>query len=216
MRQAREGQNTITQEEQQHLDPSREANGEGETSQVREHDPYKPPRENCNEERHGRNNRGDGPILYQQETRERSWEQRFRDIEQELNHMKEVVKGRAPISMDSLVQQTESPFTAGVLHFPLPTKFRMLQIETFDETKDPIDHFNTYKNQMELDGYQDLIRCKAFAITLKGLALAWFNRLPPYSISSFTELSIAFVSHFIGVRMYRKPSYYLLTIEQNS
>ena len=68
--------------------------------------------------------------------------------------MKEEVKGRAPVSMDALMQQTESPFTARVLHFPLPAKFRMLQIETFDETKDPIDHLNTYKNQMELHGYQ--------------------------------------------------------------
>ena len=67
--------------------------------------------------------------------------------------MKETVKGRAPVSMDALVQQTESPFTAGVLHFPLPAKFRMPQIETFDRTKDPIDHLNTYKNQMELHGY---------------------------------------------------------------
>ena len=70
--------------------------------------------------------------------------------------------------------------------------------------KDPIDHLNTYKNQMELHGYQDPIRCRAFAITLKGPTLAWFNRLLPSSISSITELSIAFVSHFIGVRTYRK------------
>ena len=69
--------------------------------------------------------------------------------------MKEVVKGRAPVSMDALVQQTESSFTAGVLHFPLPTKFRMPQIEAFDGTKDLVDHLNTYKNQMELHGYQD-------------------------------------------------------------
>ena len=124
-----------------------------------EHDPYKPPGENRNEERHGRDNRSDRPIPYQQETGKRSWEQRFRDIQQELSHMKEAVKGRAPISMDALVQQTESPFTAGVLHFPLPVKFRMSQIETFDGTKDPIDHLNTYKNQMELHGYQDLIWC---------------------------------------------------------
>ena len=128
--------------------------------------------------------------------------------------MKEVVKGQAPVSMDALVHQTESPFTIGVLHFPLPVKFRMPQIEMFDEMKDPIDHLNTYKNQMELHGYQDLIRCRAFAITLKGPALAWFNRLPPSSISSFTEISIAFISHFIGARTYRKPSYHLLTIKQ--
>ena len=137
------------------------------------------------------------------------------DIQQELNYMKEVVKGRAPVSMDALVQQTESPFTAGVLHFPLTAKFRMPQIETFDGTKDPIDHLNTYKNQMELHEYQDPIRCRAFAIKLKGPTLAWLNRLPPSSISSFTKLSIAFVSHFIGARTYRNPSYHLLTIKQN-
>ena len=114
------------------------------------------------------------------------------------------------------MQQTESPFTAWVLHFPIPEKFRMLQIETFDRMKDPIDHLNTYKNQMELHEYQDPIRCRAFAITLKGPALAWFNRLPSSSISSFTELSIAFISHFIGARPYRKPSYHLLTIKNSS
>ena len=129
--------------------------------------------------------------------------------------MKEVVKGRAPDSMDTLVQQTKSLFTAEVLHFPLPAKFRMLQIEAINGTKDPVDHLNTYKNQMELHGYQDPVRWRAFAITLKGQALAWFNRLPPSSVSSFKELSIAFVSHFIGARTYRKSSYHLLTIKQS-
>ena len=94
------------------------------------------------------NNRGNEPILYQQEIGERSWEQRFWDIQQELSHMKETVKGRASVSMDALVQQTESSFTAEVLHFPLPTKFKMPQVETFDGMKDPIDHLNTYQNQM--------------------------------------------------------------------
>ena len=129
--------------------------------------------------------------------------------------MKEVIKVRAPVSMDALVQQTESPFTAEVLHFPLPTKFIMPQIEAFDGLKDPIDHLNTYKNQMELHGYQDPERCRAFVITLKGSALAWFNRLPPTSVSSFKELSIAFVSHFIGARTYRKPSYHLVIVRHD-
>ena len=46
--------------------------------------------------------------------------------------------------------------------------------------------------------------------------MAWFNRIPPSTISSFRELSIAFVSHFIGARTYEKPSYHLLTIKQGS
>ena len=68
---------------------------------------------------------------------------------------------------------------------------------------------------MELHGYQDPVRCKAFAIMLKGPALARFNKLPPSSISSFRELSIAFVSYFIEARTYKKPSYHLLTIKQS-
>ena len=113
------------------------------------------------------------------------------------------------------MQQTESPFTVGVLHFPLPAKLRMPQIETFNGTKDLVDHLNTYKNQMELHGFQDPVRCRVFAITLKGPTLAWFNRLPPSSISSFRELSIVFVSHFIIAWTYRKTSYHLLTIKQS-
>ena len=126
----------------------------------------------------------------------------------------EAVKGRTPISMDALVQQMESLFIAGVLHFPLPTKFIMLQIEALDGMKDPVDHLNTYKNQMDLHRYQDLVKYITFSITLKGSTLAWFNRLPLALISSFKELSIAFLSHFIGARTYWKLSYHLLTIKQ--
>ena len=68
---------------------------------------------------------------------------------------------------------------------------------------------------MELHGYQDPVQSIAFAIMLKGPALAWFNRLPPTSISSFRELFISFVSHFIGARTYKKPSYHLLSINQS-
>ena len=62
-RQARKGQNPLTREEQ-YLKPRREDDREGETSHTREHDPYQPPGEDHNEERQGRNNKGDGPILY--------------------------------------------------------------------------------------------------------------------------------------------------------
>ena len=58
-------------------------------------------------------------------TEEQSWEQRFRSLQQELGRVKEVVKGHAQDTMDTLVQQTESPFTAEVLRYPLLAKFRM-------------------------------------------------------------------------------------------
>ena len=128
--------------------------------------------------------------------------------------MKEAVRVRALVSMDALVQQTESPFTAEVLHFPILTKLKIPQIKAFDGMKDPEDYLNTYKNQMEIHGYQDPVRCRAFANTIKGSALEWFNWPSPALVSSFKELSIAFDSHFIESRTYRKLIYHLLTIKQ--
>ena len=171
VRQAQEGHNTTPQKEQPHLGPPREAEIEAESSRARGHEPYLPQREERNKAILGGNIGNDDPTPHQQGRGERSWEQKFKGIQQELSHMKEVVKGRALDSMDTSVQQTESPFTAEVLHFPLPAKFRMPQIEAFGGTKDLVDHLNIYKNQMELHGYQDPVRCRAFAITLKGPAL---------------------------------------------
>ena len=143
-----------------------------------------------------RNDGGDELTPYQHGKRELSWEQRFQDTQQELGHMKEAVKGRAPVSMDALVQQMESPFMAGVIHFPLPTTFRMPQIEAFDGTKDPVDHLNTYKNQIAawIPRPREM---QSLSITLKGSTLAWFSRLPPASISSFRTL------HYFRVPLHR-------------
>ena len=215
-RQTQEGHNISPHEGQHNLGTPRGAETEAESSRARGHEPHLAPGEEGNEAILGEHVGNEELRHPQQGTGEQSWEQRFKSLQQELSRVKEVVRGRAPDTIDTLVQQTESPFTAEVLHFPLPTKFRMPQVEAFDGVRDPVNHLNTYKNQMELHGYQDPVRCRAFAITLKGPALAWFNRLPPSLISSFRELSIAFVSHFIGAGTYRKPSYHLLTIKQSS
>ena len=215
-RQTQEGHNIPPHEGRHSHGIPRGAEAEAESSQARGHGQQLAPVEEENEAMLGGHVGNEEPRHPPHGTEEQSWEQRFRSLQQELGHVKEVVKGRAPDTMDTLVQQTESPFTTEVLHYPLPAKFRMPQVETFDGVKDPVDHLNTYKNQMELQGYQDHVRCRAFATTLKGPALAWFNRIPPSSISSFRELSIAFVSHFIGVRTYKKPSYHLLTVKQGS
>ena len=114
VRQAQEGHNTNPQEEQPHLGPPREAEIEAESSRARGYEPYLPPREECNEAILGGNIGNDEATPHQQGMGPRSWEQRFRDIQQEINHMKVAVKGRAPVSMDALVQQTESPFIARV------------------------------------------------------------------------------------------------------
>ena len=215
-RQIQEGLDIPPHVGQHNIGAPRGAEAEAESSRARGHGPHLAPGGEGNEATFGGHVGNEELRHPQQETGEQSWEHRFKSLQQDLSRVKEVVRGRAPDTMDTLVQQTESPFTAEVLHYPLPAKFRMPQVETFDGVKDPVDYLNTYKNQMELHGYQDLVRCRAFTTTLKGPALAWFNRLPPSSIPSFRDLSIAFVSHFIGARTYRKPSYHLLAVKQGT
>ena len=216
VRQVQEGLDIPPHAGQHNIGAPRGAEAKAESSRARGHGPHLALRVEGNEATFGGHVGNEEPRHPQQETGEQSWEQRFKSLQQDLSRVMEVVRGRALDTMDTLVQQTESPFTAEVLHYPLPAKFRMPQVETFDGVKDPVDHLNTYKNQMELHGYQDPVRCRAFATTLKGPALAWFNRLPPSSIPSFRDLSIAFVYHFIGAITYRKPSYHLLTVKQGT
>ena len=91
--------------------------------------------------------------------------------------------------LDDLVNRTDSPFTTSINSFPLPQKFRMPQIESYDGIKDPFNHLETFKTLMHLQGVPDEIMCKAFPTTLKGPAIIWFNRLTLNSINTFKELS---------------------------
>ena len=153
--QAQEGHNFPSHEGQHNLDIPRGAETEAESSRARGHGPQLALGEEGNEATLGGHVENEELRHPQQGAGEQSWEQRFKSFQQELSRVKEVVRGRAPNTMDTLVQQIESPFMAEVLHFPLPAKFRMPQVEAFDGVRDPVDHLNTYKNQMELRGYQD-------------------------------------------------------------
>ena len=97
------------------------------------------------------------------------------------------LKGRVSSDLDNLVNRTDSPFTASINSFPLPHKFRMLQIDSYNEVKDPLDHLETFKTLMHLQGVADEIMCKAFPTTLKVAARIWFSRLTPNSINTFKE-----------------------------
>ncbi|KAH7844452.1 hypothetical protein Vadar_028123 [Vaccinium darrowii] len=132
----------------------------------------------------------------------------------QIESLAKQVRGKAPTTIEELVQNTNSPFTPELMREPLPRKFNMPHLDTFSGTSDPLDHPETYKNLMMLQTVPDEIICRAFPITLKGNAQVWFNKLKPQSISNFKELSKRFVSYFIAVQKYSKPSTYLFSIRQ--
>lgn len=113
------------------------------------------------------------------------------------------VKGKGERNLDGMIKQRTSPFTAAVLDIPLPQKFRLPQLDSFDGSKDPLDHIEPFKSLMNLQKTPDEIVCRAFPTTLKGPAKVWFSKIPSSTIGSFDELGGAFICHFISGQRYR-------------
>lgn len=137
------------------------------------------------------------------------------NVRKEMASMKEVLKGKAPATIDELIQRADHPFTIEIMARSLPDKFKPPQMEMFDEGKDPLDHLEAYKTYMSLHAAPDEIIYKVFPTMIKGPTKVWFGWLKSRSISNFTELSRQFVGYFINSQHHLKPATHLLNIKQN-
>ena len=86
-------------------------------------------------------------------------------------------------------------------------------MENYNGSKDPLDHLESFKTLMHLQGVLDEIMCRAFLTTLKGSARIWFSKLTPNSIGTFKELGAQFTSHFIGGHRNKKFTTCLMNIK---
>ena len=129
-----------------------------------------------------------------------------------MDEMRENMRRANPV--EDLVHRTDSPFTALINGHPLPLKFKMPSLDSYDGTRDPFDHIATFKTTMHLQGVPDEIMCRAFPTTLKGPARVWFSKIPSNSVSSFEELRKLFVNNIIGGQRHKRSSSSLLSIEQ--
>ena len=116
--------------------------------------------------------------------------------------------------VDNLIHRTDSPFVASINSHPLPSKFKMPSLDSYDGTRNSCDHIATFMTTMHLQGVPDEIICRAFPTTLKGPARVWFSKIPPNTVGSFEELSKLFINIFIGGQRHKRFSSSLLTIEQ--
>ena len=129
-----------------------------------------------------------------------------------MNFMMNALRGWVSSDLDDLVHWTDSP--ALVTLFPLPPKFRMPQVESYNRSNDLLDHLESFKTLMHLQGVADEIMCRAFPTTLKGPIKVWFSKLTTNFISTFKELSVQFSYHFIGGHRYKKSTVCLMSIKQ--
>ncbi|KAK3003951.1 hypothetical protein RJ639_019227 [Escallonia herrerae] len=106
------------------------------------------------------------------------------------------------------------PFTEEVDYFPTPQNFKMPPSESYDGTRDPMEHLARFTSGMNLHLVSDQIMCRAFPVTLKGAAHVWFQHLAPRSISCWAQLAESFRSNFLTSRIQRKNSSALVRIIQ--
>jgi hypothetical protein len=113
-----------------------------------------------------------------------------------------------------MLEDESLPFTERVKAYPMPDKFKMPRIEKYDGSEDPQDHLEAFREHLILHGTPDEIACRAFPLTLKGVAKDWFTRLPPKSVGTFKELGRLFLTQFLATRKRKKNATCLLTMRQ--
>ena len=113
----------------------------------------------------------------------------MKNMRKELDEVKNTMKGKTTINLDSMIKRTDSPFTANVLECPLSPKFCLPQLEVYDGTKDPLDHIGAFKTILNIQQTPDEIICRSFPTTLRGATRVWFSKISMASIANFEQLS---------------------------
>ena len=96
-------------------------------------------------------------------------------LEREMDQMRKVIDKmrenmRRANLVDDLIHRTGSFFMAPINGHPLPPKFKMPSLDSYDGTRNPFDHIATFKTTMHLQRVPDKTMRRAFPTTLKGLA----------------------------------------------
>ena len=90
-----------------------------------------------------------------------------------------------------------SPLGQHILDYEPPRGFVIPSFAMYDGSSDPYDHLLHFNQAMILNAGNDRLLCKVFPASLKGPALAWFDKLPRGSLNSFSELWVALVTQYL-------------------
>ena len=80
-------------------------------------------------------------------------------MKRDMEEMKDSM--RKANHVDDLVHRIDSPFTVSIMSHPLPLKFKMPTLDSYDGMRDPCDYIATFKTTMHLQSVPDEIMCVA-------------------------------------------------------
>ncbi|KAJ8485745.1 hypothetical protein OPV22_018230 [Ensete ventricosum] len=143
-----------------------------------------------------------------------SLREQVRRVHQRLDEVqKEVLRSKDETGESS---KGGSPFSPEIQSKPLPTTFRLIALEPYDGSGDPMEHVATFRSQMVIYDTSEALMCRAFPTTLRGSARTWYARLKPASIPSFDVLAREFELNFLTSARPRPTTASLLGMAQGS
>ena len=72
-------------------------------------------------------------------------ENELRNMRKEMDELKSAIKDKGGENLDGMIRRTDSSFTNEVLNRPFLPKFHLPQLESYDGSKDPLDHIESFK-----------------------------------------------------------------------
>jgi hypothetical protein len=119
----------------------------------------------------------------------------MKDLEDKYSRILRRINGEDPELMAwDMLEDENLPFIEWVKAYPMPDKFQMPRIEKYDGGGDPQAHLEAFREHIILHATLDEIACRAFPLTLKGMAKDWFTGLPPKSVGTFKEIGRMFLT----------------------
>ena len=107
------------------------------------------------------------PSNFQQQRLD-DYEHKFKKIDHQLVRLQ--VEGRK--SFNDLDFHIAQPLFQRILDEPILSQFKMLQMEPYDGSTDLIDHLESYKTLMMIQGTTNILICIDFSTTIRKAARA--------------------------------------------
>jgi hypothetical protein len=127
----------------------------------------------------------------QQSYDEESYHPRLREKYEKMAFL--AASGEGQLVAENLGSNTNLPFTDRLMSFSFPDKFKVPRVDRYDGSGDLSDHMEGFRAHL-IHSTPDEIACRAFPLTLKGVAKEWFSILSSKFIDKFDTLGCQFLN----------------------
>jgi len=104
-----------------------------------------------------------------------------------------------------------SPILEEIMSHRFSKKFVILSLNCYTGVTDPIQYVRAYQVKMAVHSHDDLLLCRVFPCSLKGVALDWFYSLLSQPLLNIEKVSDAFFNQYAS--WIKKNNNHLLTMK---